>query len=188
MNRLFKLVELAHLLDNKSPDLLTRDLGRRAFRYFEREMKQTPEGETLILDGKDIVLFDSSFFDEAILNLFVKLVGGEYGNRFLLLCDITDDSVDNVDGAIKRRNLKNAIPIKNSDQWRFVGALEPNLEETARFLVRKKQLTARELADLLKIEINNASNRLRRLHELRLAKREELSSESGLYHRYSALD
>ena len=188
MSHLFKLVDLAHSLDNESPDLLTRDLGRRAFRYFEHELKQTPEGQTLILDGKDIILFDSSFFDEAILSLFVKLVGGEYGNRFLLLYDISDDSVVNIEGAIKRRNLKNAIPVKNRDQWRFVGTLEPNLEETARLLVRKKQLTARELADLLKIEINNASNRLRRLHELRLAKREELSSESGLYHQYSALD
>ncbi|CAG0984784.1 hypothetical protein ANRL3_02369 [Anaerolineae bacterium] len=188
MSRLYRLIDLARILDNKSPDLLTRDLGRKAFGCLERELKQTPEHETLILDGKDIILFDSSFFDEAILNLFVKLIAGEYGNRFLLLCNVTEDSVVNVEGAIKRRDLKNALPIKNRAQLRFVGNLEPNLEETARLLVQRKQLTARELADYLKIGINNASNRLRRLHELRLAKREELSSESGLYHQYSALD
>jgi len=188
MNRTFKLADLARSLDVQYPDLLTRDLGRRAFSCFERELRQTPECQTLILDGKDIILFDSSFFDEAILNLFVKIVAGEYGNRFLLLCNISNDSLVNVEGAIKRRNLKNAIPIKNHAKWHFVGTLEPNLEETARLIVRRGQLTARELADHLKIGINNASNRLRRLHELRLAKREELSSESGLYHQYSALD
>lgn len=188
MNQIYELSEFLKSVAIESSDLLTRDLGRRAFKNFESQLKQTTQGDTLILDAKKIKLIDSSFFDEAMLNLFSDLLEGKFGNRFFTLINVSQDSLVNIEGAVARRKFRAAFPVRDSiEVWHFVGALEPNLQETIKTLLQRKELTARELADGLEIEINNASNRLRRLFELRLAKRVQESSETGLFHRYATL-
>lgn len=188
MNQTYDLSEFLKHVEIESSDLLTRDLGRKAFKIFEALLKQTADGETLILDSKDIKLIDSSFFDEAILNLFSQLLEEKFGNRFLTLVNVSQDSLVNIEGAMARRKFRSAFPARDRNGvWHFAGALEPNLQETVKTLFQKKELTARDLANRLDIEINNASNRLRRLFELHLAKRVQESSETGLFHRYLTL-
>jgi hypothetical protein len=183
------LDELRKDLGAKNADLITRDLGRKAFSKLEEKLEALPEPSTLVLDAKGIYLIDSSFFDEAILTLFIKLTEGEYGQRYLLLINSSDDSLFNIESAIKRRNLKGAFPMKKVDgTWHFFGALEPNLKEALDRLVKKGNLTARDLASYFDIGISNASNRLRRLYELHLARRTEENTEAGLSHRYFPID
>jgi len=185
MNRICKLLEVGHNLGTDSEYFITRDLGRKAFRFFEQELEKTPVGDTLIIDSQGVVLMDGSFFDETVLNLVENLVTeNKYGQRYLLLTNVSEDSLTNLDGAISRRKLKVAVPVKNEEVWRFIGALEPNLDEAAKLLMSEKELTARAVADRFKIGISSASNRLRRLNELRLAKRIEESTETGMSHRY----
>lgn len=188
MNQTYDLGEFLKQVKIESSDLLTRDFGRRAFKYFDSQLKQTAEGGTLVLDSQDIKLIDSSFFDEAILNLFSDLLEGKLGNRFLFLDNASEDTLVNIEGAVARRKFRSAFPVRDrAGIWHFAGALEPNLQETVTTLYQKKELTARDLANRLDIEINNASNRLRRLFELHLSKRVQESSETGLFHRYLTL-
>ncbi len=192
MNRVFRLVDLRGEWADNPHDLLTRDRGRRAFRRFVQELKRVPDDQTLVLDCSEIPLMDSSFLDESILNLFKRLIDGEYGNRFVVVTHISQDSLYNMAGAIKNRGMKAAIPVKNSAGWSFVGPKigqrwEANLDIAAQRLVRTGELTARDLADQLHISINSASNRLRRLHDLRLAKRTAERNETGLLHRYTPI-
>jgi hypothetical protein len=192
MNRVFKLVDLRGEWPDNPLDLLTRERGRQAFRRFEQELKQVSDDETLVLDCSGIPLMDSSFLDESILNLFQRLIDGVYGNRFVAITHISQDALYNMAGATKNRGMKAAIPVKNSAGWTFIGPKigerwEANLDAAAQRLVRTGELTARDLADQLHISINSASNRLRRLHALRLAKRTPEKNESGLSHRYTPI-
>jgi hypothetical protein len=182
MNRKYDLAQLGYA------DLLTRDLGRKVFPTLEAELQQTSLGHTLILDSTEVLLMDSSFFDEAVLNLFAKLLKGDYGDRYLAVTAVSPDTLDNIEGSVARRKLQGAFPVMvAATNWRFVGNLEPNLRDTLEVHAKHKELTARDLADLLEISIYNASNRLRRLSEMRLLKRVEDIPSSRSSHRYQFL-
>ncbi len=192
MNYAFKLADLRALWPDQPIDLLTRPRGKVAFRRIERELLQVPEGGTLILDGSGIPVMDASFVDEAILELFTAVLAGSYGNRFLVVTNISEHTLYNLAGAVKNRGLKSPLPVKDSKGWHFVG---PQLGErwtaalntAAEHLVRSGELTARQLADDLDISINAASNRLRHLHQLRLAKRTEITDQTGFSHKYTLI-
>ncbi len=184
MRQVLRLDEVRKKIGRKNPDLITRDAGRKAYPILDEALREMPEGETLVLDADEIILIDGSFFDEAILNLFTHVLNNKFGQRYLLLINPTADSLDNIRGAIRNRNLKAAFPVMQDGTLQLVGVVEPNLDETVRLLARKGELTARELADTLKIGISNASNRLRRLCALHLAKRIADSDETGMFHRY----
>lgn len=188
MSKILYLDDLRRELKVTTPDLFTRDLGRKAFRLLEEAIRKVPVSEALVIDAKGILLIDGSFFDEAILTLFENLRNRKYGDRFIVLVNLSEDSRLNLEGAVARRKIKGAIPtIDSKGKWIFVGTLESNLAEAVKYLTAKGEVTARELADARRISINNASNRLRRLFEARLARRETSRSESGLYHRYVTL-
>ncbi len=166
----YDLRELNRIYERDSADLLTRSFGRKAFTILERELKRTRVGDLLVLDASKISLIDASFADEALLELFVKLQHGRYGDRYMALASPSDDTLDNIEGALTRKGLKFPFPtIGLENEIKLIGALEPNLRETFELLMRTRKLTARDLADKLHISIYNASNRLRRLHDIRLA-------------------
>ncbi len=184
----YDLIVLNKIFQRDSTDLLTRSYGRKAFKILERQLKDVRVGDILVLDAGKISLIDTSFADEALLGLFDKLQHGKYGDRYIALASPSADTSDNIEGALTRRRLKFPFPTITSDNnIELVGALEPNLRETFEVLVRARKLTARDLADKLRISIYNASNRLRRLHEIRLAIRSRDSADAVTVRSYLPL-
>src|SRR6266566_4905536 len=131
-------------------------------------------------------LVDASFADETIVRLGEELVAGIYGDRGLLLEGLTENSQHNLNAVIRLRHLKLAfLHVQSGNAEHVLGQLEPSLKETLALVARHGHLTAPALAGILDIAVNGASNRLKRLYDLHLVRREFEVSSQGLEYIYS---
>src|SRR5258708_9949004 len=180
----FEMKQLFDVLDIPGPDLLLRDYGRRAFPLLEEKLWEVPLGHALILSFEGVSVMDTSFADETVLALDRGRSDNKYGERLLILETPSSATLDNVEGTIARRKAKVALVVRARNTMRLVGHVEPNLQETWELIREKGALTARELADTLKLEINTASMRLRKLYDAHLLVRREEVTSSGRQHFY----
>ncbi len=180
----FELTRLFALLGIPGPDLLLRSYGQRAFPTLEHALKEVPPGQALVFDFAGISVMDTSFADETVLELALGLSQDKYGDRWMVLAEPSPAAIDNLEGTIARRKAKVALLIRKEGQMRLIGHVEPNLLEAWQLVYEKSELTARELADQLGLEINTASTRLRKLFDARLLARREEITPSGRQHIY----
>lgn len=165
---------------------VTREKGELAYRLLAEELAAIPEGQALGLVLPAGQLMDASFADETIVRLGEEIVGGLFGDRGLLLEGLTDDSIKNLNAVIRLRRLKLALlTVEPGGRRRVVGQLEPTLKETLDLVTRSAPLTAPRLGALLGMAVNTASNRLKRLYDLRLIRRRYEVSTKGLEYIYS---
>jgi predicted transcriptional regulator len=180
----FELTGLFALLGIPGPDLLLRSYGQRAFPTLEHALKEIPSGQTLVLDFVGVSVMDTSFADETVLELALGLSQGKYGDRWMVLEEPSPATIDNLEGTIARRKAKVALLIRKQGQVQLIGHVEPNLIEAWQLVCERTELTARELADQLGLEINTASMRLRKLYDARLLARCEEITFEGRQHIY----
>jgi predicted transcriptional regulator len=164
---------------------LTREKGEQAYQLLKERLQEVSEGQGLVLVFPSEQLVDASFADESIIRLGEEIVGDKFGERCILLEGLTEDSIKNIDAVIGLRRLKLAfLAVEPSNAWQCIGQLEPSLKEVLKLMARHHRLTAPGLADLLELAINTASNRLKRLYDRRLIRREYEISEKGLQYIY----
>ncbi|MCL4872057.1 MAG: hypothetical protein KJ063_24110 [Anaerolineae bacterium] len=177
--------ELAIELGLPARFFVTRDKGEQAFARLTEALQTVPEEGSLILQFPANQVMDVSFADETIIRLGQAIVDDKYGRRRLLLAGLTQDSIDNINAAIRLQRLKLAfLTIAPGGQWDVVGHLEENLQETLTMVAQRPSLTAPELAEELDLALNSANNRLKRLYDQRLIRREYEVSEKGLLYIY----
>ncbi len=164
---------------------VTRDKGEIAFIKLVEQLQALPEEESLILQFPPNQIMDVSFADETVIRLGQAIVNGEYGRRRLLLAQLTQDSIDNINAAIRLQRLKLAfLAIGTGGQWELVGHLEESLQVVLTMLSKRQSLTAPELAEELDLALNSANNRLKRLFDQHLIQRKYEVSEKGLIYIY----
>jgi hypothetical protein len=164
---------------------LTRDKGEQAYLLLAARLQEVPEGQPLVLVFPPDQLMDSSFADESVVRLGEGVIASEFGERCVLLEGLTDDSIANINATISLRGLKLAfLAVEHTGAWQLIGQLEPSLKETLEIVASRSRLTAPELADLKGLAINSASNRLKRLYDQRLLRREHEISDKGLQYIY----
>ena len=164
---------------------ILREKGEHVYHLLRLALQNTADGRPLILVFPPHQLLDASFADESIVRLAQELVSGEFEHRCILLQGLGKDSLHNIASAISLQNLKLALlAVEDSGEWQCVGRLEPSLRETLGMLARRGKLTAPELARLRGLAVNTASNRLKRLYDQRLVRREHEVSEKGLQYIY----
>jgi predicted transcriptional regulator len=171
-------------LNIPGPDLLLRSYGQRAFPILEQALIEVPQGQSLLLACADISVMDTSFADETVLELALGLAQNKYGECWLILEQPSPATIDNLEGTIARRKAKVALLVLLAEEIRLIGHIEPNLVEAWQLVCEKAELTARELADQLGLEINTASMRLRKLYDARLLARREEFTPGGRQHIY----
>lgn len=182
---LLKMRRLLSELGVAGPNLLLRSYGQRAFPILEKELLEVPLGQTLILDFEGISVMDTSFADETVVQLAIGLTEERYGDRFLILQQPSPATVENIEGTILRRKEKVTLLVREKNGWELLGHLESNLAEAWNLALREDELTARYLADRLRLQINTASMRLHKLHKARLLARREEVTPAGRQHIYS---
>ena len=64
-----QIKKLAQKIKIKSPDLLTRPIGRAMYEEIKKDLSVIKDEEVVILDFLDIRVIDSSFIDEFIIKL-----------------------------------------------------------------------------------------------------------------------
>ncbi|MDD3228047.1 MAG: hypothetical protein PHE09_02420 [Oscillospiraceae bacterium] len=133
-----------------------------------------------------IEMCDVSFSDEFIVNFQRKIL--EVDNTLLRIIDANEYVQENIEGALALRNKKDKTKIClllfTNGLYCVLGDIEKNLQETFSLLNAGYQITARDVAQRFSIEINSASNRLKKLFDLRLVQRMESIDETGRQHIY----
>ncbi len=181
----YDMAELSVELGLHEHFYLTRENGERAYLLLRGHLEQLPSGQGLLLTFPRDQLIDASFADETIIRLGEELMAGQFGDSALLLQGLTEDSIKNIEAVIGFRRLKlGFLAVEANGKWKCIGQLDPTLKEVLELLANRDQLTAPQLTNLLNLAINTASNRLKRLYDRRLIRREYEVSSKGLQYFY----
>jgi hypothetical protein len=173
-------------LGNGSKDLVTRPSGQAIRERIERDMENEPNGSVIALDFSRIGVIDYSCADEIVTKLLSRLLSGEYGDKYLLLVNLNENQKENIEVALERKDL--AIMVEMRDGNRVIlGNLNRYLKDTLDFIVKKKKVTSKDLADARKIGANTSGTRLLNLSKKRLVKRMEEVRNDGKIWVYETL-
>src|SRR3990172_2850579 len=100
---LYKL--LKEELGNGSSDLVTRPSGNKIRERIERDILNEKEGAVIALDFSKIGIVDYSCADEIVAKLISRLLGGEYGDRYIVLSGLNENQKENIEVALERKDL-----------------------------------------------------------------------------------
>ena len=159
-------------LKNGSNDLVTRPSGQVIRERIEKGILKEDGGMVIALDFSKIGIIDYSCADEIVAKLISRLLGNEYGDKYLLLTGLNENQQENIEVALERKELA-VIAEKREGKKFLLGSLNNYLKETLELIVKNGRITARELADMVKIEANTSGTRLLNLHKKRLVMRRD---------------
>lgn len=159
-------------LKNGSNDLVTRPSGQAIRERIEKEIQKEDEGRVIALDFSRIGIIDYSCADEIVAKLISRLLGNEYGDKYILLTGLNENQKENIEVALERKELAVIAEKRESSKF-LLGRLNNYLRETLELIVKKGRITARDLADIAKIEANTSGTRLLNLHKKRLVMRRD---------------
>ena len=165
-------------LENGSSDLVTRRSGQGMRNRIEKYLGQEKAGAVVALDFSNIGIIDYSCADEIIAKLISRLLGGEYGEKYIILTGLNENQKENIEVALERKEL--AVPARMEDGRQIlIGSLNNYLRETLDFIMKTGKITAKDLSDALKLEMNTSGTRLLNLHKKKLVKRIEETRNGG---------
>ena len=159
-------------LKNGSIDLVTRPSGQVMRERIEKDLLKEDGGSIVALDFSNIGIIDYSCADEIVAKLLSRLLSNEYGDKYILLAGLNENQQENIEVALERKELA-VIAEKREGEKFLLGSLNNYLRETLELIVKNGRITARDLADMVKIEANTSGTRLLNLHKKRLVIRKD---------------
>jgi hypothetical protein len=167
---IFDLQEVMDEQQAGAKNLVTRETGRLIRESIESRLEREPEGTVVALDFSHVGIIDFSCADEVVSKLVARLQGQEYGDKYIVLQGLTPTQEENIGVALERKKL--AVLVSRADgSWQLLGILNPYLGEALRFVMARREITARDLADETQVEISLASTKLLNLFKARLVQR-----------------
>ena len=174
-------------LQNGSNDLVTRDTGIAIRSRIEKELMNINEGDILFIDFSRIGVIDYSCSDEIIAKLISRLIGLEYGDKYIVLTGVNPNQLENIEVALERKKLA-VLGINSDNSWMVIGKLNNYLAATLELVMGKRRITTREFAESKNIELNTSGTRLLNLYKKRFVARiEETTEEGGRQYVYKSL-
>lgn len=173
---LYKL--LKEELKNGSSDLVTRQSGQVIRERIERTITNEKDGEVIALDFSKIGIIDYSCADEVVAKLISRLLSGEYGDKYILLTGLNENQKENIEVALERKDLAVMAEMKGGKKI-LLGSLNNYLKETLNLILKNGKVTAKELSEAMKLEMNTSGTRLLNLYKKRLVKRAEGIKNGG---------
>ncbi|MFQ5963738.1 MAG: hypothetical protein ACE5KZ_05585 [Candidatus Scalinduaceae bacterium] len=165
-------------LKNGSSDLVTRPSGQVIRRRIEEDIVKEGDRVVVALDFSKIGVIDYSCADEIVAKLVSRLLGGEYGDKYIVLTGLNENQKENIEVALERKGLAIMAKTRNNKKI-FLGNINNYLKQTLDLILEKDKITARELSDIMKLEANTSGTRLLNLHKKRLVKRTEEIMNGG---------
>ena len=166
--------------------LVTRKMGEQIRQRIVTVLERNGVPESLLLDFNKVRIIDYSCADELVARMAVELIAKLHGDRYLILSGLNETLRENVEVALKQREL--ALLTWDQGQWQVIGELRSYLQPGLNLINDKGIATARDLADNEDLAINTASNRLTELSKLGLTQRSEgMASSSRQYYYRSIL-
>lgn len=181
---LYKL--LKEELKNGSNDLVTRPSGQIIRERIERDIVKEEEGAVIALDFSKIGIIDYSCADEIAAKLISRLLGGEYGDKYIMLTGLNENQKENIEVALERKDLAVMARMKDGKKI-LMGSLNNYLKETLNVILTRGKTTARELLEVMRLEANTSGTRLLNLYKKRLVKRTDETRDDGKVWVYGAI-
>ena len=166
--------------------LTYRPLGKKAKEVVNRHIQKLLPGQGLELDFNGVELCDVSFVDEVVIEV-QKFVISQDKDIIFFISNVKEAVLENLLPALAyRENTGDNVVVLRYEKGKasIFGDLEPKLRDTFELIAKRKSITARELAEINKIAINSASNRLKKLFDKKLLIREEHIDSLGRQHIY----
>lgn len=173
---LYKL--LKEELKNGSNDLVTRPSGQVIRERIERDIAKAKDGDVIALDFLKIGIIDYSCADEIVAKLISRLLSGEYGDKYIVLTGINENQKENIEVALDRKDLAVIAGMRHREKI-LLGSLNNYLKETLNLINKKGKITAKELSETMRLEMNTSGTRLLNLYKKRLVKRVEEMRDGG---------
>jgi hypothetical protein len=159
------------LLKNGSRETTGRSRGIRIREGLERVLGEEKGSLCIVLDFSGMGSIDFSWADEVVAKMISRLWSGEYGEKFLVLKNLSPSQAENIGVALERKKL--AVLTTGTGGWQLIGSLNNYLIHTLTRVMKRKQLTLRELSEEEGIEMNTSGTRLLNLYKKRLVVRVE---------------
>jgi STAS-like domain of unknown function (DUF4325) len=159
------------------PRLWTRELARKARARVKAELEAMEEGDALVLDMKGVEAFDYSFANELFGNTILELPVSHKG-RFVLVENLTPYTRENLVKALESMSL--VMLERTTKGLRLIGETHPADVETFGAIAKGRTMTtAAELSRALQVNLNAMNERLSKLVDLGLVRREKVASAAG---------
>lgn len=159
------------LLKNGSKEMTGRSRGVRIRQAIEKILGEEKGSLRIVVDFAGMGFIDFSWADEVVAKMISRLWSGEYGEKFLVLKNVNPSQAENIEVALERKKL--AVLTTGPEGWRIIGSLNNYLIHTLNRVMKKRQLTLRELSEEEGIEMNTSGTRLLNLYKKRLVVRLE---------------
>jgi hypothetical protein len=185
--------------------LAMRPNGLQVQQSLDAELRRLPPGSVLVLDFQGVEMMDYSFADEAFGALYSRMAAREYPDRYMVLAtgddEVSQALLENIEVALQQREVAALVvpheriegngdhAMRESDGWEVIGVLPEHLLDTLRAVMEKEQVTVRDLVEALHLDSATAcNNRVAKLHQLRLVRREAaIVPEGGRQYCYSSV-
>ncbi len=158
--------------------MFDRDLGQQILQEIEHIISIHNQDVVFYLDFKEVLSIDFSCADELIGKLINRLLSDEYGEIFFVLQNLNDNQLENIQVALDRRKVA-CLRLCANQKWQLLGYKKNYLIETLQLVMEKGKITARELSNVLNLELTTSSTRLSHLHKARLVFREQVIVDGG---------
>ena len=159
------------LLKNGSRETTGRSRGVRIREGLERILREAKGSLCIVLDFSGMGSIDFSWADEVVAKMISRLWSGEYGEKFFVLKNLSPSQAENIGVALERKKL--AVLATGTEEWQLIGSLNNYLIHTLTRVMKRRQLTLRELSEEEGIEMNTSGTRLLNLYKKRLVVRVE---------------
>jgi hypothetical protein len=159
------------LLKNGSKEMTGRSRGVRIRQALEKILGEEKGSLRIVLDFSGMGSIDFSWADEVVAKMISRLWSGEYGEKFLVLKSLNPSQAENIGVALERKKL--AVLTTGPEGWRIIGSLNNYLIHTLNRVMKKRQLTLRQLSEEEGIGMNTSGTRLLNLYKKRLVVRLE---------------
>jgi|GEM_PF-1498533 len=170
-------MEKSFNLSKSGKHLWTRELAAKIRVELNRLLDSSRSGEVVVIDAKDVEVFDYSFANE-LFGKALRSLQSEYTDRFLAVEHLTEYTRENLSKALESLNLM--MVERRGSKLNLLGKVHPSDEETYLEIVQaKKPVSAVELKDALDLNINATNERLTKLTNLSVIRRTQGVSESG---------
>jgi len=192
-----RLADIAREITSFPSLLATRLTGKRFWEELQKCLRE-PDADTVItLSFAGVDVMDASFADEVFGTLAARRARKDVTFNPVMLVDANETCIENLKMALEtradrespeRERLRNCVlPMLKGDEITLIGKFEDHVLQSFELLSKQKTMTARDLADLLKLNLNAASTRLKTLPDLGLAHRIEIRDAQGKQFVYHSL-
>jgi hypothetical protein len=157
--------------------LWTRERAREVRPELIKLLEGSDVGDRIVIDTSGVEVFDYSFANEFFGKTQLSL-HNEYPGRFLVVENLTTYTKENLAKALESLNM--AMIESSRGKFDLIGKAHPAYQETFNAVLKAKSpVTVNAIKDELQINLTAASERLNKLTQMGLIRREKAASVAG---------